>query len=375
MIFPLLTALTATLSTLLVLALLGGVLRCFGWRSASYWRWLLWSHAGLLVLHWFVTFPLALGYVGSRWLGTRPDERSYTGPRLAADGRLEVQDRESLRAERTGARPAPDPAVVAAAAARAQAIASSDGVTLRVFRLEPRREPPVATVVLVHGLFRSALELEPVAALLREQGCECWLLELRNFGGSSRAPFSLGRRESDDVVAAVQHVRAQPGRADSPLVLFGVSLGTVAVSFALPRLHGIAGVALDAPIEDGLAAARAMLGFDRPGDGRAWFRVDEPWQSLVLQALGWWSDFTIEGLCPADVLATLPADLPVLVVGAGRDDRAPPATVERLFARLPMHASGKQLWMAPDSGHGQVFLDQPAAYAERLRWLLANLRR
>ena len=66
---------------------------------------------------------------------------------------------------------------------------------------------------------------------------------------------------------------------------------------------------------------------------------------------------------------------PVLVVGAGLDDRAPPETVERLFARLPMHPENRQLWMVPDSKHGHVFLDQPAAYAERLRWLLGRLRR
>ena len=73
--------------------------------------------------------------------------------------------------------------VLAAATARARAIPSTDDVTLRAFRVEAPAEPPKAVVLLVHGLFRSAMELEPIAQLFRDEGCECWLLDLRNFGG------------------------------------------------------------------------------------------------------------------------------------------------------------------------------------------------
>lgn len=372
MIFPLLAALVFTLATLLVSGVVSLALLLFSRvRQRTYWRRSLWLHLGLLLLHLFVTFPLALGWLGSRWfVGTRGDERPYTGPRIGADGKLQVQSWDSLRAEKK--KPPPD-ALVAAAKARERTIQSRDGVTLRAFRIEPIQEPPRAVVVLVHGLFRSAMEPEPVAAMLREQGCECWLVELRNFGGSSRAPFTLGARESDDVIAAVEYVRAQPGRANTQVVLFGVSFGTVAISLALPRLDGIAGVALDAPIDDMLPAARRLFGVI--AQRRATFAIGEPWQSLVLRSLEWWSDIDLARLCPSDVLATLPHDLPVLVVGAGIDERAPPETVERLFARLPMPAERKRLWMVPDSEHGHVFLDQPDGYAEHLRWLLEHLRR
>jgi pimeloyl-ACP methyl ester carboxylesterase len=372
-IFPLLAALVFLLPSLVLALLCGFVLLVLRRPQRRYWRAVAWLHLGLLPLHLFVTFPVVLGGLGSRvMVGTRPDERSYQGPRLGADGRLLVQSWNSLRAEQLAGTPSVGPEVAAAAQARQRTIPSRDGVVLRAFRLEARQEPPRAVVVLVHGLFRSAMEPEPVAAMLREQGCECWLVELRNFGGSSRAPFTLGARESDDVVAAVEHVRAQPGRADTPLVLFGVSFGTVAIALALPRIDGVAGVALDAPIDDMLPAARRLFGVIAAR--RPTFTIGEPWQSLVLRSLEWWSDIDLSTLRPSEVLATLPHDLPVLVVGAGKDERAPPATVEGLFARLPMHAERRQLWMVPDSEHGHVFLDQPAAYAERLRWLLANLR-
>lgn len=372
MIFPLTAAALFTLATLLPLSLVGLLLLVLRRRQRTFWRRVLWVHAGLFALHVFVTFPAVLGFVGSRVIGTRHDERGYLGPRLDAAGALLVQDRASLRHEAADGGPAAE--VAAAAAARAHRIPSSDGVTLRAFRIEGRREPPVAVVVLVHGLFRSAMELEPMAGMLRDLGCECWLLELRNHGGSSRAPFTGGLRESDDVVAAVRHVRAQPGRSATPLVLYGVSLGTVAVSLALPRLDGVAAVVLDSPIDDLHAAANRMLAFDREGDRRRWFHLYEPWRSTVVAALGAWSGFRLQDVSPSDVLATLPHDLPMLVVGAGQDDRAPPATVEAMFSRLPMPPGLCELWLVADAHHGDVCQHAPVEYRQRLQRLLERLR-
>jgi alpha-beta hydrolase superfamily lysophospholipase len=373
MIFPLTAAAVFTLATLVPAAFVGLVLLLLRRSQRRYWRAVLWLHAGLFLLHLFVVFPAALGLLGSRGLGTRPHERDYAGPRIDGGGTLLLQSWDSLARESASGRPEVTADVAAAAAAREHRIPSTDGVTLRAFRLEARTAPRAA-VVLVHGLFRSAMELEAAAALFRDLGCECWLLELRNHGGSSRAPFTGGLRESDDVVAAVRYLRGQPGRARTPVVLYGVSIGTVAVTLALPRLDGLAAVVLDCPIDDLQAAAHRMLAFQRAGDRRSFFRMDEPWRSLTIVWLGLWSGFAVADVSPGDVLSTLPHDLPVLVVGAGRDDRAPPETVQRLFARLPMADHLKQLWIEPDAGHGDACQRSPGPYAERLRELLGRLR-
>lgn len=373
--FPLLAAALFTLATLLPLALVSLVLLLLRRPQRTFWRRVWWVHAGLFVLHLFVTFPLVLGFLGSRAvIGTRHDERAYAGPRLDADGTLLIQDRASLRAERDGTSPPPSAELAAAAAARAHTIPSRDGVQLRAFRVESRSEPPVAVVVLVHGLFRSAMELEPVAAMLRDLGCECWLLELRNHGGSSRAPFTGGLRESDDVAAAVRYVRSRPARAHAPLVLYGVSLGTCAVALALPHIDDVAAVVLDSPIDDLHAAAERMLTFERDGDGRSFFYQRQPWRSTTIAALGWWSGFRVADVSPSEVLATLPHDLPMLVVAAGQDDRAPPDTVAALFDRLPMPPALRELWLVPDAHHGDVCHHAPAAYRAHLERLLARLR-
>lgn len=377
MIFPLLVTLVLLLATFVAGAVLWLLLQLLprGRRPGRrYWWRLAWLHLALLPLHLLVTFPCALGFVGSRWIGTRGDEVGYQGPRLLPDGALQIQNAASLKQERlAGTTVAAD--VLAAAAARARTIPSSDGVVLRAFRLEANVSPPRAVVVLVHGLFRSALELEPPAAMFHRAGCECWLLELRNHGGSTRAPFTAGLRESDDVVAAVAYVRQQPGCSGLPLVLFGCSLGTAAVSLALPRIADVAGVVLDAPLDDVTAAAHRTLGFQRRGDGRSFFRLWPPLPQLVCFWLQQWSRFDLGAIRPGAVLQSLPTDLPLLVVGGGNDDRAPPDSVAALFAGLPMADGNKELWLRPGSGHGRVWLDDPSGYEQRLRALLVRLRR
>lgn len=375
MIFPLLAALVFTSATAVLFAVVGLVLWLLRKPQRRYWRAFFWIHLGLFPIHLFVTFPAALGLLGSRGLGSRSLERLYEGPRIAADGALLMQSWSTLREERDAGKPAVSAAIVKAASDRAHTVASSQGVEICTYRIPSRDDTPVAVAVLVHGLFRSSMELEPVANLLRDRGCECWLVDQRNHGRSTRAPFTGGLRESDDIVAVVEYVRSQPGRAKAPVVLFGVSLGTVAVSLALPRIDNVAGVVLDAPIDDLTAAAHRMMTFDRPGDRRSFTYMYEPWRSLVLTALGAWSGFDASDVSPIEVLATLPHDLPVLVIGEELDDRAPPKTVVDLYERMPQHEGTKELWQVPNVGHGKAFLEQPAAYDEALGRLLGRLRR
>lgn len=366
-IFPL-TAAGLFLLVTLVPALLVGLVRLWRGRpQRRYWSALLWAHLLLAPVHLFVTFPAALGWFGSRGLGTRGDERAWAGPRIAADGTWQLQTRATLRAEDGAdrARTADDPRVAVLRVA-------GDGVALRVFRVAPlpAGSPPRAAVVLVHGLFRSAMEIEAPAAMFRELGCEVWLVEQRNHGGSGRAPATYGLCESRDVLAVVRHLRAEPGRGNTPLFLFGVSLGSVAVALALPELGSVAGVVLDAPVGDLLATAHHMLGLQRAGDRRRRFALHEPWRSLVLASVQLWSGFELASVRPDLALTGLSADLPVLLIAGGEDDKVDPARVRALYDSLPMPRGVKELWIAPGAGHGDVWTREPDRYRARLQAFL-----
>jgi alpha-beta hydrolase superfamily lysophospholipase len=370
---PLLATLVFLLPTV-VLAALAALLLRFAFRRPvrRFLAAMGWLHLGLVPLHLFVTFPLWLGWFGTHGRFTRGDERAYAGPRIGADGKWQIQSRETLHEEAAGTARV-DPEVAAAAAARALTIRGADGELLRAYRVSAKIDPPRAVVVLVHGLFRSAMEVEPPAAMFRRLGCECWLCDQRGHGGSAAVPLRLDDSEARDLVAVVKFVRSQPGRERMPLVLFGVSIGTVAVSLALPSLPDVAGVVLDAPIDDLLSTADRILQVTRP-ERRGLLPIYQPWRTLILESVELMSGCSLAEVQPLRVLAELPQDLPMLVVAGGEDDKVPVEHAQRLFDALPMPTGVKELWIDPAAGHGNAWLQDPPQYERRLGELLARLR-
>lgn len=371
MAFLLVPAAVFTLATLL----LAGLWRAGLWLrrrpAPRFWRRTFKAHAGLFAFHLFVAVPLLLGFLASRSPGTRGDEAAYGGPRLAGDGTWILQSRESLAAEREG-KAAVDPAVAEAAAGRAVALRASDGVKLRAFLVPPplgsTEGRPRFVAVLVHGLYRGALEIETPASMLREEGGEVLLLELRNHGGSGKTKGTFGRDESQDVQAAVEFLRGRPEAEGRPLVIYAVSLGTAAAALAVPRISNLAGLVLDAPMDDLRATAlRTLRG------GPVWQSIRDPWASLTLLSFRYLGGVPIEAVKPREALAHLAADTFVLLVGAGHDERMPPDSVRALFDGLPNPPDHKELWIEPAATHGKVWAAAPDEYRRRLARLVDRI--
>jgi pimeloyl-ACP methyl ester carboxylesterase len=156
-------------------------------------------------------------------------------------------------------------------------------------------------------------------------------------------------------------------------VLFGVSIGSVAVLLALPHLPDIAGVVVDAPVEDLLATARRMMTSEPPGSSRR-PPFAEPWCSLVLASVEFWSGCRLGDVAPMHVVSSLPQDLPMLVIGGGQDHTVPPSVVQSLYDNLPMREGTKTLWIDSAAAHGKAWKEDPAGYERQLGLLLARLR-
>lgn len=353
-----------TLATL-VLALLGdGVLRLLRCRPRRYWRGALLVCLALVPVHALLLVPLGMAWFVVRGTHTRGDEAGYRGPRIAADGHWELQSRASLASEGKGN------GVESPFAVR---FTSADGVGLRGFLVPPRGAPRLPTVVLAHGLFRGALEIEGVAAMFRELGSEVLLVELRSHGASEKRPLGFGRAESRDVLAAVAFLRARAGHADDPVILYGVSLGAAATLLAAPQVEHLAALCVDAPMDDAIATGHRMLDL-APKEGHRRFSIPQPFRSLLLWSAEVWSEGSLAAVRPIDAARALPKDLPVLVVGGGEDQRMPPDVVRSVFLALPMTEPVKTLWIREGSDHGAVFVDDPAGYRKRLEELVARLR-
>ena len=346
------------LATALVL-LAWGFVRSRRRRGASRWvrRALI---GGLLSMpvHAVLVVPAGLAYLVSSRVGTRTSERGYDGPWITAAGDWLLRGRSRPD---SGAQP------VGPLAGSEVELRSADGTRLRAFVVEPRPGTACrATVVLAHGLFRGAQEVEPVADMFRDAGCEVILLEYRNHGGSGRATPTFGIDESEDVLAAVRHARSRGGAAGRrPLILFGVSLGTAAVGFAAPRVEDLGGLVVDAPLSDAFATAERLLA----GSGRRppGFQFPWPFGSLILHWVGVFAGHDLASIRPGDALRGLAAEVPVLVIGGGLDGRMPPEEVRALYESLPMPDGTKQLWILDGADHGDVWKEDPDGYRQRVR--------
>lgn len=350
-------------------------------RPGAWWRLLRW-HAVLLLLHAFVTLPVGLAVIAPWFVDTRGDERGYAGPRFNAGGSWELQSRESLakeRAERNEGEKggASEGAPLTERSPYEVAVRARDGAALRGFHVLPKTGAPRFQALLVHGLFRGALELETAASMLRDLGGEVLLLELRRHGGSERRRFTYGRDEVHDVLGGVDWLRALPrpaatdGKAlsEPPLLLFAVSIGTAAAARAAPQIERLAALVLDAPMDDLRATAERMLA---GGDGRGG-AIAQPFRALLLGAGGFLGTLPFDDVRPAEALRSLDPRVRVLLIGAGDDTRMPPASVESLFAALLTTADRKQLWICPGAKHGHVWSHDPATYRAHLTALIAHL--
>ncbi|MFK8184580.1 MAG: alpha/beta hydrolase [Phormidesmis sp.] len=92
----------------------------------------------------------------------------------------------------------------------------------------PAEATPKGTVLLFHGKGGTkASQLLPSAQAIHELGYSTWLVDFRGVGGSSGQTSTLGIRESEDVAISLAY--AQDFAPNPPFVLYGISLGSVAV--------------------------------------------------------------------------------------------------------------------------------------------------
>jgi len=115
------------------------------------------------------------------------------------------------------------------------------------------------TIVYLHGWSLDGSTMLPWAMALAERGYRGIAVDLRNAGGSSKAPAGFGPREADDVIALLHHLRAG-GALPGPVFLFGVSYGASTALFAEPALRGrIAGIVAMEPFANAADAVRTMV--------------------------------------------------------------------------------------------------------------------
>ncbi len=219
------------------------------------------------------------------------------------------------------------------------------------------------TVVMVHGLNRSRIEMVRRVPFVHAEGWNALVIDLRRHGASGGNVTTFGAKEKGDVVAAVALARE---RAPGPVALWGVSLGAASVMLAARDDPKVAGVICDSSylsLDDTLRHHLQLLRSWRP-----WLRFVPVWPVAdeVLFWMGRRGDFD-PALVDVRAAAAGLAGRPALFVANSEDVRMPK---EIAFALAAAAGPEAQVLVVPSKSHGGAWRDGTAAYEAAARTLL-----
>ena len=242
------------------------------------------------------------------------------------------------------------------------AFASSDGVALKGWWVPARED--LGTVVLVHGLNRSRIEMARKLPFLHRAGWNALLFDLRHHGESGGDATTFGYRERQDVEAAVALARS---RAKGPVVLWGVSLGAASVMLAAADDRSIAGVVCDSSYRSLRDTVAHHVVLAR--HWRWWLNIVPAWPVAdeVVYWMGRRGHFDPDVVDVQGVAARL-APRPVLFVCNSGDRRMPKEIAVGLTDTVGASAS---LLVVPGDSHGGAYRDGTAAYETAVSKLLS----
>jgi len=211
------------------------------------------------------------------------------------------------------------------------------------------------SAVLVHGLNRSRIEMVRKAPFLHTHGWNVLLFDLRHHGASGGTATTFGYREKEDVRAAVAFAR---GRAELPVVVWGVSLGGASSVLAAADDPAVAGVICDSSYRSLRDTVYHHVQLAR--GWRWWLRIVPSWPvgDEVLFWMGRRGGFEPEAVDVRAAAGRLHGR-PVLFVANSEDRRMPKEIAFELQAAAGDRA---QVLIVPGKSHGGAWRDGTAAY-------------
>jgi pimeloyl-ACP methyl ester carboxylesterase len=222
---------------------------------------------------------------------------------------------------------------------------------------------PRGTVILVHGLNRTRIEMAKKVEPLHGWGFNCILIDLRHHGQSGSHPTTFGLTEQLDVRAAVDYALS---RSPGPVVLWGVSLGGASVTMEAADDPRVKGLITDSSYDTLPNTARHHVRLFRSFTWYFTLVPQWPTSDLVL----FWTR-QLGGFDPAqvDVLAAAAKmkGRPSLFV-ANRGDRRIPFEIADQMAKLAGDKS--RMILTESKSHGGAWRDARAIYEPAVKKLL-----
>lgn len=231
-----------------------------------------------------------------------------------------------------------------------------DGIKLEAWHI-PHSEAR-GLVLLLHGYAACKANVLAEARAFHELGFATVLLDQRGSGGSAGDETTIGVYEADDVAAVVQILQAD--HPDLPLILYGQSMGSVAILRAI-SMHGV--------------QAKAVI-VECPFD-RLLSTVENRFSAMGLpafpcaQLLVFWGGVQhgFDGFQHNPVEYAQAVRCPVLFMHGEHDPRVTSAQAHAIFDNL---AGAKEFELFPEVGHQSYLAAKPELWQRRVSEFLAQ---
>ncbi len=201
-------------------------------------------------------------------------------------------------------------------------------------------EDPKGLIILCHGINSTRVWMLDKARFLRELGYTTFLFDFRSRGRSQGDRCTLGIRERDDILGALNFLSQHAHTRELPKGAIGESLGAASLLRALKLDNTIRAATLEACFTSLGEAIDRRCGWLPWGWGPSCSR----WlQSLLLEEVG----IDCSKVSPlSDVKAI--GERPLLFIHDSWDIWCPKNNAEQLFIEAP---EPKELWVAPYTPH------------------------
>ena len=232
---------------------------------------------------------------------------------------------------------------------------SRDGTRLSGWFIPAPGRDAAPAVVLSHGWARSRCELLPHANFLHHAGFAVLVFDYRHRGESDGSEITMGLREQDDLLGALDLLSTRPEVDTERIGAFGMSMGGAITMLVAARDRRIRAIACEAPFDTfDTLMVRGIRHYGRLPSFP--FSPVAKWV-LELRLRG-----RLDAIAPADVVASL-SPRPVFIIADEGDALIGADATERVFQAA---VEPKQFWLIAGADHARGWQAGREEYERRL---------
>lgn len=222
-------------------------------------------------------------------------------------------------------------------------VKSKDGIKINAYIVP--NDHSKGNVLILHGMHgMDATSLFDYAKFIYDTGYTPVNIDMRAHGKSEGKSLSFGYNEVYDVIAVIEHLKADSRFKDNPIILYGLSMGgSTAIN-----------TAANSDLVDGIIAVSPFLSIqhqikdymEKDGAPTAFIKIFQPFVNLVV-----WQKFDVNPVkeSPEHTVEEIKIDLPLFIIHGDQDSQTKLYQAEKLYTNSS--SSKSELWIVEGKDH------------------------